>query len=189
MIDDSEAHVRMTATYYSKSDFIVTSTGNIVSKNSVLHGTNNIHMAGRSIIEKTAILRGDFAVIKLGRHVYVGEGVTLIPPVKKVKGQVVHLPLNIGDNVMIERGCEIGAASIGTNVKIGAGSQIGKRCIIKDNSVILPESVLAPDTVVPPLSVYGGAPAVFVGELPESSSLMQRVCASVNVYYYSYTCD
>ena len=51
---------------------------------------------------------------------------------------------------------------------IGKNCVLGHRCVIADNCKILDNSVLAPDTVMSPFTVFGGRPAVYIGELPES---------------------
>ena len=38
--------------------------------------------------------------------------------------------------------------------------------------IILDDSTVAPETVVPSYSVYGGRPAVFIAELPETTSIV-----------------
>jgi dynactin-5 len=76
--------------------------------------------------------------------------------------------MEIGNNVFVDKGSVICALNIGSNVHIGKNCIIGHRSKIHDNSKILDSSILAPDTVVPPYSVFGGQPAVFLGELPES---------------------
>ena len=77
----------------------------------------------------------------------------------------------------IDRGTIVCAIKIGSNVHIGKNCVIGHRAIIKDNCKILDNSVLAPDTVVPPFTVYGGRPAVYLGEPPETISIMHKELA------------
>ena len=62
-------------------------------------------------------------------------------------------------------------AAVTGNVIIGKNCVIGQRCILKDNCKIQDGSILAPDTVVPPYTVFGGQPATYLGDLPESTSL------------------
>eukprot|EP01069_Polyplicarium_translucidae_P002292 Polyplicarium_translucidae@DN1984_c0_g1_i3.p2 len=150
--------VKMRPLYRPRVDYISTASGNIVSKSSVLHGSQNIHMSGKSVIENGAVLRGDKAIIRLGKYVIVGEGTALKPAPKKHKQQEVHLPLQIGDCVIIGKRCEIAAAQIGSNVEIGEGTTVGKRSILKDNCVILADSTVPADTTVPPFVVFGGKP-------------------------------
>eukprot|EP00743_Colponemidia_sp_Colp-15_P007651 GILK01008281.1.p1 GENE.GILK01008281.1~~GILK01008281.1.p1 ORF type:complete len:192 (+),score=2.78 GILK01008281.1:42-617(+) len=163
---------------YEKADFIETASGNKVSRKSVLCGSQNIHLNGKSIIKAGAILRGDLALIRIGRFCIIGENAVLRPPYKRFKGGFAFFPLTIGDNVFIESHSVINAASIGSNVMIGAGCVISKRCILKDNCRILPGTVLAPDTVVPPFAVFGGCPGRYIGELPESVAEMHRAHSS-----------
>ncbi len=89
--------------------------------------------------------------------------------------------MDIGENVYIDRGSVISAASIGSNVHIGKNCVIGHRAVIKDNTKILDNSVLAADTVVPPFTCFGGSPATYLGELPET---MQQINADLAISYY-----
>lgn len=47
--------------------------------------------------------------------------------------------------------------------------------------MVLDDSVLAPDTVVPPFAVFGGKPATYIGELPESTPVVHK---EKTVWYY-----
>jgi len=46
--------------------------------------------------------------------------------------------------------------------------------MIEDNAKIADDSYLPPDTVVPPFTYFGGKPAVFLAEMPESTPLIQK---------------
>jgi len=160
--------------YYTKEDYIETLTGNRVSRKSVLCGSQNIRLYGKAIIKPNTIIRGDLANVNIGRFSLVGENTVIRPSYKRFKGLIAFFPLNIGDHVMIEDDCVIVAASIGSYVHIGKNCVISRRCILKDCCYILEGSVLAPDTVVPPFTVFGGIPATFQYELPESFQEVQR---------------
>ena len=80
----------------------------------------------------------------------------------------------MGDYVFIDRGSIICALKIGNNVHIGKNCIIGHRSVLKDNCKILDNSILPPDTVVPPFTVYGGKPATYVGELPETIGILHK---------------
>lgn len=82
--------------------------------------------------------------------------------------------MTIGDNVYIDKDTIVCALKIGNCVQIGKNCVIGHRSTIHDNSKILDNSVLPPDTTVPPYTVYGGRPAQFIAELPESTGLIHR---------------
>ena len=113
-------------------------------------------------------IRGDLAPLNMGTYVIIRDEVILRPTYSKQRGKLKYIGMDIGDNVYIDRGCVISAASIGSNVHIGKNCVIGHRVVIKDNTKILDNSVLAADTVVPPFTCFGGSPATFLGELPET---------------------
>ena len=98
----------------------------------------------------------------------------LRPTQKKDKGKLVFVQLDLGNHVTIEKGSVVCAISIGNNVHIGANCIIGHRSKIHDNCKILDGSILAPDTVVPPYCVFGGQPAIYLGELPESMQIVNE---------------
>eukprot|EP01066_Platyproteum_vivax_P008820 Platyproteum_vivax@DN3798_c0_g1_i1.p1 len=160
--------------YYSKSEYIQTASGNKVSRKSVLCGSQNIQLSGRSIIKPGVVLRGDLALLRIGRFVIVGENTILRPPYKRYKGGYAFFPMSIGDYVCVGNNSIVSAAVIGSYVDIGDDCVISKRCIIKDNCQILPGTVLPPDTVVPPFTVFGGAPGQFLGELSESTQTVHK---------------
>eukprot|EP00434_Breviolum_minutum_P035829 symbB.v1.2.031729.t1/scaffold3716.1/size51514/3 len=82
--------------------------------------------------------------------------------------------MTIGDNVTVGAKSVVCAAHIGSCVNIGENCIISKRCILKDNSMVLPNTILPPDTIVPPLTVFGGNPGVYMGDLPESQQVVQK---------------
>lgn len=160
--------------YYNKADYIQTASGNKVSRHSVLCGSQNISLAGKSIVKPGVILRGDLQLLRIGKYVIIGENSVLRPSYKKYKGNFAFFPMTIGDNVTIGARTVVSAAQIGTCVDIGEDCVISKRCLVKENSKILSGTVLPPDTVVPPLTVFGGTPGRYLGDLPESTSKLQK---------------
>jgi dynactin-5 len=170
---------------YKKSDFIETTSGNKVCRRSIMCGSQNIVLQGKTIVMADCIVRGDLAAVKIGKNCVIGEKCVIRPPFKKFAKGVAFFPMQIGDHVFIEDECVINAASIGSYVHIGKNSVIGRRCIIMDCSYILPNSVIPPETVIPSysefieefvfcleffvLAVYGGSPAAFVEDFPETA--------------------
>mmetsp|Transcript_103454 Transcript_103454/g.183461 ORF Transcript_103454/g.183461 Transcript_103454/m.183461 type:complete len:212 (+) Transcript_103454:55-690(+) len=161
-------------TYYNKADYIQTASGNKVSRQSVLCGSQNISLAGKSIVKPGVILRGDLQLLRIGKFVTIGDNSVLRPSYKKYKGNFAFFPLSIGDYVTIGARTVISAAQIGSCADIGEDCVISKRCIVKENSMILSGTVLPPDTVVPPLTVFGGSPGKYLGDLPESTQVLQK---------------
>mmetsp|Transcript_41294 Transcript_41294/g.93865 ORF Transcript_41294/g.93865 Transcript_41294/m.93865 type:complete len:209 (-) Transcript_41294:64-690(-) len=165
--------------YYSKADYIQTASGNKVSRQSLLFGSQNISLAGKSIVKPGVILRGDLQLLRIGKFVIIGEGSVLRPSYKKYKGSFAFFPMTIGDYVTVGPRSVVSAAQIGSCVDIGEDCVISKRCVVKENSVVLPGTVLPPDTVVPPLTVFGGSPGRYLGDLPESTQAIQKQRAAM----------
>ena len=64
-------------------EYIETATGNRVSRRSVLCGTQNIHLHGKTLIKSGVIVRGDFANVRVGRHCVIGENTVIRPAYKR----------------------------------------------------------------------------------------------------------
>jgi len=153
-----------------RDEYVETATGNKISRSSVLCGTQNIRIQGRSTVETGAVLRGDLAAVKLGKYCLVSSRCVLRPACKIVKHEaMVHFPMVVGDHVFIGEGSVVEATVIGSKVVVGRNCVIGKRCVVKDCVWIKDGTVLAPDTVVAPFSVYEGLPGKLVEELPPSA--------------------
>nr|XP_020660481.1 dynactin subunit 5 [Pogona vitticeps] len=156
-------------------------SGNKVSRQSVLCGSQNIVLNGKTIVMNDCIIRGDLANVRVGRHCVVKSRSVIRPPFKKFSKGVAFFPLHIGDHVFIEEDCVVNAAQIGSYVHIGKNCVIGRRCVLKDCCKILDNTVLPPETVVPPFTVFSGCPGLFSGELPECT---QELMIDVTKTYY-----
>ncbi|KAJ1831729.1 hypothetical protein LPJ63_004071 [Coemansia sp. RSA 2711] len=165
-------------TTYKKSEFIETDTGNKVSRRSLISGSQNIVLGGKSIVHHKCTIRGDLrragpshqAAILIGRFCSLGPHSVLRPPYKSYKAVFSYYPLKIGDHVDIGPNSIIEAASIGSHVRIGANCIVGRFAIIKDCCLIEDGAVIAPNSVIPPFShVAAGPPARIVAQLPEST--------------------
>ena len=158
--------------FFNAKDYMSTSSGNIVSRGSILCGTQNIHLHGKTIISKDTIIRGDLAYIRIGRYCILEEGAVVRPPSKRFTKGFHFIPQNIGNYVHVGQNSVIEAAQIGSYVMVGKNCVISPLCILRDCCEIMDNSVLAPGTVVPPFSRYGGVPAKLICELPQCSSNM-----------------
>ena len=56
-------------TFYNHSDYIETTAGNKVSRQSILCGSQNIVLNGKTIVKNDCIIRGDLANVRIGRQV------------------------------------------------------------------------------------------------------------------------
>ncbi|KND02355.1 uncharacterized protein SPPG_02825 [Spizellomyces punctatus DAOM BR117] len=177
-------------TYYTKAEYIETDTGNKVSRKSVICGSQNIVLGGKTIIQTECIVRGDLrrtggghaVVIAIGRYCLLSQRCILRPPYKTYKGVFNYYPMKIGDHVVIGEDSVVEAAQIGSHVHIGKDCVIGRFVIIKDCCKILDGTVIPPNTVIPSFSVYGGNPGRLVDELPESTQELYE--ARTKQFYY-----
>ncbi|KAI8815830.1 trimeric LpxA-like protein [Fimicolochytrium jonesii] len=176
--------------YYDKAEYIETDTGNKVSRKSVICGSQNIVLGGKTVIQKECIIRGDLrrtgpghtVVVAIGRYCLLSQRCVIRPPYKTYKGVLNYYPMKIADHVTIGEDSVIEAAQVGSYVEIGKNCVIGRFAIIKDCSRILDGSVVAPNTVIPSFSVYAGNPAQLVDELPESTQELLE--SSTKEFYY-----
>ena len=113
-------------------------------------------------------------MIKIGKCSIVFEEAVLRPSYKRSKGHLKYSPISIGEYVIIDEKSVICAAKIGNFVKIGKNVVIGHRCLLKDNCMILDDSVVPPDSVIAPFSVYGGNPALYLGELTPAFNFLMK---------------
>lgn len=162
---------------YPRSDYITTASGNRVGRGTLLFGSQNITLAGRSVVSQGVILRGDLISLRFGRYVYLDENVLVHPSSYRSKGQTLHVPLTVGDYVTIGSNTVVRAVAIGSCVTIGEDCVIGNRCILKDYCKLLPGTVLAPDTVVPSFTVFGGKPGRMIAEVPEGDMILLKLAA------------
>ena len=58
-------------------------SGNRVSRHSVLCGSQNIVLNGKNIVQSEAIIRGDLANVRVGRHCVISSKAVIRPPFKK----------------------------------------------------------------------------------------------------------
>jgi dynactin-5 len=164
--------------FYDSSQYLVTKMSNKISKLCFIRGTDNIHIEGKAILMGGTALRGDLAQINMGIFVIAKEDVILRPTFNKGKnGKLKYVSLSIGDYVFIDKRTIVCSFKIGNGVHIGKDCVIGHRSVLKDNCKILDGSVVPADTVIPPFTVWGGRPAVMVGELPETSMIIHKELA------------
>ena len=185
---------------FNKAEYIETASGNRVSRQSVLCGSQNIILNGKNIVQSEAIIRGDLANVRVGRHCVISSKAVIRPPFKKFSKGVAFFPMQIGDHVFIGEGSVINAAIVNSYVYIGKNCVIGRRCTIRDCCYIEDGTILPPETVVPAFSrsqqcnakisiqVYflsriSGSPGRVVGELPECS---QDIMTDFTKSYYQH---
>ncbi|XP_040568725.1 dynactin subunit 5 isoform X2 [Lepeophtheirus salmonis] len=168
---------------YKKDAYIETASGNRVSRKSVLCGSQNIILNGKTIVQSDAIVRGDLAHVRVGRHCIISSKSVIRPPFKKFSKGVAFFPLQIGDHVFVGEGSVINSAFINSYVYIGKNVVIGRRSILKSCCMIEDNTILPPETVVPSFTRYSGSPGKRIGELPECT---QDIMIDYTKSYYSH---
>ncbi|XP_075220077.1 dynactin 5, p25 subunit [Lycorma delicatula] len=169
--------------YYNKSEYVETASGNKVSRQTVLCGSQNIVLNGKVIVQSDAIIRGDLANVRTGRYCIISKNSVIRPPFKKFSKGVAFFPLHMGDHVFVGENSVINAAAVGSYVYIGNNVVIGRRCILKDCCRIADNTILPPETVVPPFTMYSGSPGLCVDELPE---VTQDIMVDFTRSYYQH---
>ena len=130
----------------------------------------DVEIGEHSSIWPGAVVRGDFASIKIGNNTQIEDNCVMHAGADQV----------IGDNVHIGHGAVVHCSSVGDNVLIGIqstvldGVEIGDFCIIGAYSLVLER------TRVPSRSFVVGRPARIKGEI--SSAQLGRIEAGVQWY-------
>ncbi|XP_059142397.1 dynactin subunit 5-like [Physella acuta] len=163
--------------FYNSPQYIETASGNKVSRQSVLCGSQNIVINGKTIVMTGCVIRGDLANVRIGRHCIISKNAVIRPAFKKNSKGVAFFPLHIGDHVLIEEDSIVNAAQVGSFVHIGKNCVIGRRSLLKDNTVVPPE------TVVPPFTLYSGSPGKMTVDLPDCT---QDLMIDITVNYYQH---
>ncbi|EFC45395.1 predicted protein, partial [Naegleria gruberi] len=164
--------------------------GSKVNHDAGIYGMTNIHMVGKSLINKGAILRGDLQTIKIGKLTIIGENAIIRPPTANYGMELMqdigaYLQLSIGDHVYIGDNSVVQAAAIGSFVYIGKNCVIGERCILSDCCRVEDNSVVASDTVIPTFTSFSGNPALMTdSDLPESTEItMKELTTKLYIQY------
>lgn len=162
----------------SSEDYIVTSTGNIISRKASICKPQAVEIPlGRCIICPDVIVRGDLAAVQLNRYCLIGSRTVLHPCYTTTTSSagaktLKFVPQTIGADSWIGEDCVIEAAVIGTGCVIGKNCVLSKRCILKDFVYVEDGAVIPPDMVIPPFCIVAGNPAKIRGEMPESTSTL-----------------
>ncbi|OZJ05803.1 hypothetical protein BZG36_00872 [Bifiguratus adelaidae] len=167
---------------FNKQNYIQTAS-NIVSRKSVICGSQNIVLGGKTIIDDECVIRGDLrriggpntVAVAIGRYCLLSKGSVIRPPYKTYKGVFSYYPMKIGDHVTIGESTIVEAASIGSFVHIGKNVVIGRFAIIKECCYIADDTIIPPNTVIPSFSIYEGTPGTFNSELPECTQEMYEL--------------
>jgi dynactin 5 len=156
--------------------YIQTTTHNYVSRRATIDGSQQVELKGRSVVSDNVHIRGDLAVIRMGRYCFLSANTRIQPP--PMPGQsdpassdassssttpMKYVPVSIGSHTVIGKDCTIQAAAVGSSCWIENGVTLGPRCIVKDCCVIAQGTVIPADTVLPPFTRASMSPASSAG--------------------------
>lgn len=158
--------------------YVYSASGNVISRDSNIHGSRCIINHGNSVVETGTIIRGDLnhgkPIIKWGHHCIFGEKCSIQPPERDGR----RFPCVIGNFVAIGRESFVEAAQIGSYVVIGDGCKVGRFAILKDGVVVRPGTHIPPFAVVSPLTLVGpGASEDLPGCAPVA---IERYCRELH---------
>ncbi|MFB0558943.1 MAG: gamma carbonic anhydrase family protein [Dehalococcoidales bacterium] len=102
-----------------------------------------------------AVIRADFASIKIGRNTDIEDNSVLH----------VKTPMEIGENVVIGHAVTVHCSKVGNNTLIGSGAILLNEVEIGDNSVIAAGSVVTGGTKILGGSFVAGVPAEVKGKV------------------------
>uniref|UniRef100_A0A183INK8 Actin-related protein 3 n=1 Tax=Soboliphyme baturini TaxID=241478 RepID=A0A183INK8_9BILA len=77
--------------FYEQQEYIETASGNKVSRQSCLYGSQNIVLVGKTIVMGDTIFRGDLANIRIGSFCVVSRGVVIRSAFKKLTKRFVRI--------------------------------------------------------------------------------------------------
>ncbi len=117
-----------------------------------------------------AVIRGDFAHIKIGKNTMVEDNC------------VIHtgMPIEIGDNVTIGHGVVVHGKKIGNNNLIGNNATILDDAVIGNFCMIGAGSLVSPGMEIPDESLVMGIPARIKGKITPIQ--MQRLTGGSQAY-------
>lgn len=128
----------------------------------------------RSTVWPGAVIRGDFAPIRIGADVHVEDNV------------VLHCGsgLTIGDNVTIGHGAVVHCRSVGNWVLLANNSTVLDDAVIEDEVIVAANALVSPRARIPSGSIVFGVPGVARPARPEQLAGRRRAQASSGGSHY-----
>jgi len=108
-----------------------------------------------------AVLRGDFAPIRVGRFCSIQDNAVVHP--------VPDRPVCIGDHVTIGHGAVVHACTVEDCALIGMNATVLDGAVVGRGSIVAAGCVVTPGTVIKPWSLVAGVPGKVLKDLGEAS--------------------
>jgi dynactin-5 len=157
--------------YFKAEDYILTSSGNRISRNALILKPQGLEIPhGRVIIKELTSINCEFAPVVINKYTLICKGTKISPSstISFPPESGTPIPLTVGSHCFIGENCVIESAVIGVGCFIGANSTLSSRTILKDFVFVEANSYVPPDMVLPPFSVIAGNPAKVIGEVAAS---------------------
>jgi len=120
-----------------------------------------------------AVLRGDEAAIRIGRHTSVQDNVVI--HVYKGHDTVIDERVTVGHGAILE------ACHIGSGALIGMNAVVLNRAKVGENAVVAAGSVVLEDQEIPAATLAAGAPAKIKKQLEGSAKRWSEVSSAAYV--------
>ena len=157
---------------FSSKDYIVTSTGNRISRSADITKPQSLEIpSGRVVVKSNAKINCENSPVIINKYTTICEDTKLMPCMTlqvTLEIQPKYIPMTIGSHCYIGKNCTIEAAIIGMCCYVGDNCVISARCVLKDYVYVEENSVVPADMVIPPFSYIRGSPAKIISEIPES---------------------
>lgn len=138
-------------------------------KKSRIHPTAFVHPAAvvigdvtigeRSSVWPGAVVRSDFASIKIGRYTCVQDNAVIRPGDIYEDGGPKYLPVGIGDHVIVGHGAVLHGCTVENNCLIGDGAVVFNGAKLREGSLVGMGAVVLKGTEVPERTIVVGVPA------------------------------
>lgn len=125
----------------------------------------DVEIGERSTVWPGAVIRADFAPIRVGENVHVEDGV------------ILHSGggLTLGNNITIGHSVVVHCKSVGNFVLLGNNCTVLDDAVIEDECIVAANALVSPREVVPSGSIVMGVPGVITPARPDQ---LQRRRAS-----------
>lgn len=127
----------------------------------------DVEIGENTILWPGAVIRGDFASIKIGRNVFVEDSCVIHGGDPKNVLQGIPCRLDIGDNVVLGHGAVVNGKRIGNNVLIGINASVLHDVEIDDYCIVAAGAVIMTGAKIPSRSFVTGVPGKIRGELSD----------------------
>ncbi|KXB06605.1 hypothetical protein AKJ52_01980 [candidate division MSBL1 archaeon SCGC-AAA382C18] len=127
----------------------------------------DVEIGPNSSVWPGAVIRGDFAKIKIGENTCVVDNAVIHPADTYNGEEARHIPVEIGNYVIIGHSSLVHGAEIGDGCWIGGNSTILDNAKVNDEALIGAGAVVLENTEVPSRTIVVGIPARTLRELEE----------------------